>query len=49
MTSRATSLPEVAGPAASYIDAEDTSGIERGLIRIDQDEDLRKDLKSTAV
>src|SRR4029079_17132859 len=48
VTSRATSLPEVAGPAALYVDAEDASDIERGLIRIDRDEDLRRQLRSTA-
>jgi glycosyltransferase involved in cell wall biosynthesis len=48
MTSRATSMPEVAGEAALYVDAEDTSDIEQGLMRIAGDDSLRSLLKSRA-
>ena len=48
MTSRATSLPEAAGDAALYVDAEDVSDIRQGLMRLVTDEDLRACLRSEA-
>jgi glycosyltransferase involved in cell wall biosynthesis len=48
VTSTVTSLPEVAGEAALYVDATDTADIEQALIRLASDEALRMGLKSVA-
>jgi glycosyltransferase involved in cell wall biosynthesis len=49
MTSRTTSLPEVAGDAALYVDPTDTADVQRALVRISRDEELRQDLRSRAL
>jgi glycosyltransferase involved in cell wall biosynthesis len=48
VTSRVTSLPEVAGEAALYVDATDTADIEEALVRIASDEELRTRLRHRA-
>jgi glycosyltransferase involved in cell wall biosynthesis len=44
MTSRVSSLPEVAGDAALYVDPYDVAGIAAGLRRLDSDAELRSRL-----
>jgi glycosyltransferase involved in cell wall biosynthesis len=45
MTSKLTSLPEIAGEAALFIDAYDVQSIREGLIRMSQDAALREHLR----
>ncbi|MCM8776082.1 MAG: glycosyltransferase family 4 protein, partial [Candidatus Omnitrophica bacterium] len=44
LTSNLTSLPEVAGDAAFYVDAYDPADIAKGLLRLSSDAGLRKEL-----
>jgi glycosyltransferase involved in cell wall biosynthesis len=44
LTSTEGSLPEVAGDAALLVDPYDSSSIRRGIVALDQDEDLRTEL-----
>jgi glycosyltransferase involved in cell wall biosynthesis len=44
--SNRSSLPEIAGPAAVYVDPEDSSAIAAGLARVLEDDDLRESLSA---
>ena len=44
VASRATSLPEVGGDAACYVDPKDVQSIAEGMDRVLRDEELRRSL-----
>ena len=44
MTARNSSLPEVAGDAALYVDPTDVEAIAQAMLRLSQDEPLRQEL-----
>ncbi len=46
VTTRASSLPEVAGPAALYVDPHDNEGLVEALDRVLHDEALRRELEA---
>lgn len=46
MTSNYSSLPEVAGDAALYVDPTDVDAIAAAMLRLSQDEDLREQLRT---
>jgi len=49
LTSRSTSLPEVAGDAALYVDPTDSADIAEGLHRLASDDNLRTQLRERAL